>query len=253
MRVGCLTRGSIFIAASTMRRCSRTIVAGHAGAAVFGTLTALERRLNERAHARALDAKRLGIREGHEAGDPARAHQLEQLGVPGHRPAVDPEGRREQRHALHLARVASGEVQTEDGAHAEAADDDRVALLADLVESGAGRQVPVLPAAGVLGAVAGELGGVNRVAGAGEAHGHEAHLGGGPAQAVQQQDADLATGDAEALVLRGVRLGGFGVHGGSSLVPGANLRCRAVVDAVPRGTSRQVGEEFSRHFSKRLK
>src|SRR5665648_1055416 len=28
MRVGCLTRGSIFVAASTMRRCSRTIVAG---------------------------------------------------------------------------------------------------------------------------------------------------------------------------------------------------------------------------------
>ena len=53
----------------------------------------------------------------------------------------------------------------------------------------------------VLGAVTGELGGVNRIAGAGEAHGHEAHLGGGAAQTVQQQDANLATGDADGWCL----------------------------------------------------
>ena len=112
-------------------------------------------------------------------------------------------------------------MQAEDGAHAEAADDDRVALLADLVESLAGAQVPVLPAAAVLGAVTGELGGVNRVAGAGEAHGHEAHLGGGAAQTVQKQDADLATGEADGgVLLGGVGLGG---HDWVLLVPGAKL------------------------------
>ena len=69
------------------------------------------------------------------------------------------------------------------------------------IEGLAGAHVPVLPAAAVLGAVTGELGGVNRVAGAGEAHGHEAHLGGGAAQTVQKQDANLATGDADGWCL----------------------------------------------------
>ena len=103
-------------------------------------------------------------------------------------------------------------MQTEDGAHAEAADDDRVALLADLDEGLTGGEVPVLPAAAVLGAVTGELGGVNRVAGAGEAHGHEANLGRGAAEAVQEQDARLATGEADGGVL-GVGLGGGVCHG----------------------------------------
>ncbi len=98
----------------------------------------------------------------------------------------------------------------------------------------ASRHVPVLPAAGVLGAVTGELGGVNRVAGAGEAHGHEAHLGGGAAQTVQEQDADLAAGDAEALVLRGVVLGGGGHCVGSLFLK--PTYGSGVLDAVPPGT-----------------
>ena len=65
------------------------------------------------------------------------------------------------------------------------------------IEGLTGAHVPVLPAAAVLGAVTGELGGVNRIAGAGEAHGHEAHLGGGTAQPVQKQDAHLAAGEAD--------------------------------------------------------
>ncbi len=133
-------------------------------------------------------------------------------------------------------------MEAEDGAHAQAADDYRVALLADFDERLAGRQVPVLPAARVVVAVAGELGSVNRVAGAGEAHGDEAHLGRGAAQAVQEKNADLATGDAEALVLRGVGLSGGG-HGVSPVFDGDKLRFTGAGRCSARDSLR-CGERF---------
>ena len=120
-------------------------------------------------------------------------------------------------------------MQTDDAAEAEAADDDRVAVLADFIERRFGAAVPILPIGlnDVLAraAVPGELWAVNRIAGAAEAHRHEAHLSGGSAQSVDQQHTDLPAGDPVGVVLGGSLAAGAGAQCGDLCGHGVVLLC----------------------------
>jgi len=98
--------------------------------------------------------------------------------------------------------MPDGQVQAEDAAEAEAAHDHRVAVLAQFNERVLGAPIPVLPTRlhdiGATAAVAGQLRAMHRVAGAGQAHRHVAHLGRRPTQAVDQENPGLAASKFES-------------------------------------------------------
>ena len=135
------------------------------------------------------------------AGDGA-----EEAHVPGDQPAVEPEDRGKERQPVHVPAMAGGEQERQHGARREAADDDRVAVLAQAEEGLLGAVVPVLPGGGldvVVGAaVAGELRAEHGAAGARHAVGDVAHLGRRAGEAVDQQHAHPAAGDEIGVVLQ---------------------------------------------------
>ncbi len=184
---------------------------------------------HEFANTRAFDAERFRIREFHQVRHPATADQRKKLRVPGHRPAIDPQRRRKERDTLNFVGMLGGEVQADDAAEAETADDDRIAVLADFIERRFGTPVPVLPIGldDILAraAMPGQLRAVNRISGATEAHSDETHLGGGSAQTVDQQYTDFPAGDPVGVVFDGSLAAGAGVQRGDLCGHGVLLLC----------------------------
>ena len=126
--------------------------------------------------------------------------------LPGHVPAVDPQRRGEEGQALHVIGVLGGEKQAEQRARRQAADDHRVAGLAQLGECGLRAPVPVLPGGGLhfLGGAAmpRELRAEDGVALTRQTVRDVAHLAGRATQTVDQEHPDVIAGHAVGLVLR---------------------------------------------------
>ncbi len=163
---------------------------------------------HERAHAFVLQAVRLVLGQVELELHRHRAKERQSARVPGHRPAVELQGRREQQQALHALGPLLRQPQRQDAAHRQPARDDDVAVLAQPVVAFLDAGVPLLPSRAAQlfrrAAMPGQLDAVDGMAGAGERLRHETQLGRRAAQAMDQQHANAATGDEQAAILKQV-------------------------------------------------
>src|SRR5581483_6418355 len=136
--------------------------------------------------------------------DRQRAQVAEWPRVPGHRPAVEPERRRQQQQAVHGLGTVLGQMDRQDAAHRKAAGNDDVALLLEQIVRGLDTGVPLPPggAAQLLrrAAVASELAAVDRVAGTRQTLGDEPQLDRRPAEPMNEEDSHAPATDEQAAI-----------------------------------------------------
>jgi len=103
------------------------------------------RPLNEIANAAVFNAVGIVVREREQVGDGLVTNQLEETGIPGDHPAIQPQRRRHEGGGLNLVRMLGGEHQSQNGAGRKTARDHHVAILAHVKKCVFSAAIPINP------------------------------------------------------------------------------------------------------------